>query len=214
MDTKEFIDSCATVGALRFPRWEELPEFDLYMDQVIALAEKYLSALSPDNKELITPSMINNYVKSGILPAPKNKKYGRHQLALLIMICSTKSVLEISTISDIINESLKSNDMQKVFNNFAQMYEKALFKASQRAVEMALREEQENIFGDIAMENALNAGASRTLAMYAYTAIDKKEKDEPSKEDKKSEKKSKKTKKQPVAAEKGHSDTSGVQENQ
>ena len=42
MDTKEFIDSCATVGALRFPRWEELPEFDLYMDQFIALAEKYL----------------------------------------------------------------------------------------------------------------------------------------------------------------------------
>ena len=52
----------------------ELPEFELYMDQVIGLVEKYLRPLYPENKTPITPSMINNYVKNGALPPPQNKK--------------------------------------------------------------------------------------------------------------------------------------------
>ena len=77
MEKNDFLVSCDAVGSLHFPRWQELPEFELYMDQVIALAEKYLSVLTPDHKVPITPSMINNYVKSGALPPPKNKKYNR-----------------------------------------------------------------------------------------------------------------------------------------
>lgn len=195
MDYEKFFSSCSVVGELHFPRWNELPEFDLYMDQVIGLAEKYLCALSPDKKELITPSMINNYVKSGVLPPPKNKKYGRHQLALLLMICSTKSVLEISTVADIIGQSIESSDIQRVFDHFAEMYEKALCSAVERAQEMVREKSEENILSDIAMENALNAGAARTVAMYAYSAIATEEKAQAQNEEARSEKKSKKAKK-------------------
>ena len=52
----------------KIPCWNELPEIDLYMDQIIALMEKYLGSNSKD--KLITPSMINNYVKLGIVPPP------------------------------------------------------------------------------------------------------------------------------------------------
>ena len=59
----------------KLPHWEDLPEIDLYMDQVIALMEKYLSDLTTqDDSKLITPSMINNYVKLNIIPAPTKKK--------------------------------------------------------------------------------------------------------------------------------------------
>lgn len=47
------------------PRWEDLPEIDLYMDQVIALMRKYLSIFDTDGEKLLTPAMINNYVKMG-----------------------------------------------------------------------------------------------------------------------------------------------------
>ena len=45
------------------PQWSDLPEIDLYMDQVIALMDKYLCDNSSMDTEFITPSMINNYVK-------------------------------------------------------------------------------------------------------------------------------------------------------
>ncbi len=213
MEKNEFLKSCDIVEALHFPRWHELPEFDLYMDQVIALAEKYLSVLSPDNKELITPSMINNYVKSGVLPPPKNKKYNRTHLALLMIICSTKSVLEISTISDIVNNVIEKSDVGHVLDSFAEMYENSISVAAKKARNIVAASDSEDVLSVIAIENAVNASAARTVALYAYKGI-KELDDEPEKEDKKSEKKSKKSKKQPTAAGEGLSDASAAQENQ
>ena len=46
------------------PRWNELPEIDLYLDQVVNYLEKYLGILSSnDDDKIITKTMINNYVK-------------------------------------------------------------------------------------------------------------------------------------------------------
>ena len=60
------------------PRWNELPEIDLYLDQVVNYLEKYLGILSSnDDDKIITKTMINNYVKQGIMPAPEKKKYGK-----------------------------------------------------------------------------------------------------------------------------------------
>ena len=195
MENNNFLKSCNVVEALHFPRWQELPEFDLYMDQVIALAEKYLSVLSPDNKELITPSMINNYVKSGVLPPPKNKKYNRTHLALLMIICSTKSVLEISTIADIVNKITDKGGVEQLLDSFAGMYEGALTQSVNKARNIVEAQSDADILSVIAIENAVNASAARTVALYAYKEISEKATPESEKEDKKSEKKSKKTKK-------------------
>lgn len=56
--------------------WSRLPELDLYMDQVITLMSKELEPFSLEGERLLTPSMINNYVKDGVLPRPNQKKYG------------------------------------------------------------------------------------------------------------------------------------------
>ena len=68
----------------KLPYWDELPEIDLYMDQVVALMEKYMSFHKTDeNTKIITNSMINNYVKLGIMPAPVRKKYSKVHIAYL-----------------------------------------------------------------------------------------------------------------------------------
>ena len=54
--------------APQLPSWESLPQLDLYMDQVIVLMERYLALFSDGKDKLITPSMINNYVKLGSFP--------------------------------------------------------------------------------------------------------------------------------------------------
>lgn len=73
--------------------WARLPELDLYMDQVITLMSKQLEPFSLEGERLLTPSMINNYVKDGVLPRPNQKNTGGQHLSRLLMICMLKSVL-------------------------------------------------------------------------------------------------------------------------
>ena len=70
----------ASLAQPSIPHWDALPDLDLYMDQVIAFMEKYLSLFGDSRDKLITPSMINNYVKLGVLPPPVKKKYNQLML--------------------------------------------------------------------------------------------------------------------------------------
>ena len=56
------------------PAWSDIPDLDLYMDQVISLMKRYLGPLSASDDKGITSSMVNNYVKQGVMPAPKKKE--------------------------------------------------------------------------------------------------------------------------------------------
>ncbi|MFA7206355.1 MAG: DUF1836 domain-containing protein, partial [Saccharofermentanales bacterium] len=56
--------------------WEALPDLDLYMDQVLTYMDRQLSLFQKDEEnKLLTSSMINNYVKDGLIPRPEKKKY-------------------------------------------------------------------------------------------------------------------------------------------
>ena len=84
----------------RLPAWEELPRIELYMDQVIGLVTQYVGffVYDPDEEKLLTPSMVNNYVKMRLLPPPVRKKYGRKHIALLVMICTFKQSLSMAAV--------------------------------------------------------------------------------------------------------------------
>ena len=204
MNKNEFLSSCEALSEWHFPRLAELPEFELYMDQVIALSEKYLNILTPGHKGSLTPSMINNYVKSGVLPPPKNKKYNRTHLAMLLIICTSKTILEISTISNVLTKSIAENKIESVFDGFAEMYENAVANAAKKAKFAVNASDSENILSFIAIENALQASAARTVAMYAYQSTAEllpdetkdKEKEKAEKKAEKAEKKAEKKAKQ------------------
>lgn len=105
------------------PKWSDLPEIDLYMDQVIALMEKYLADNSSPDSKFITPSMINNYVKLGIMPAPVKKKYSREHLAYLVIICSLKQVMPISNIKIMIDKKLQKNTIAETLDFYSNLYD-------------------------------------------------------------------------------------------
>ena len=82
---------------LTFIRFDELPDFGLYSDQVIAIIEKQLSFLNATQEErIITPAMINNYVKLQLIDKPERKKYYKTHIAQLIVITLLKQVLPLS----------------------------------------------------------------------------------------------------------------------
>ena len=70
------------------PRWRELPDMDLYMDQVVTLLNSSLQLFTqPHQGKPITSTMINNYVKHGIVNAPIKKRYMKRHVAYLFVVC-------------------------------------------------------------------------------------------------------------------------------
>ena len=83
--------------------WTLIPDLGLYMDQVVTYIERQLEPLyGPAAKGLLTPSMINNYVKSGLVQRPLGKKYYREHLAQLMMIITLKPVASMDNIARLI----------------------------------------------------------------------------------------------------------------
>ena len=84
-----------SVSRFRLPRYAEIPNVGLYLDQVT----KYVNGfLGPVGCAEITPSMISNYVKKGIIASPQKKQYNADQIAHLMCIALVKNVLSLENI--------------------------------------------------------------------------------------------------------------------
>lgn len=81
---------------------DEIPNIDLYMDQVTTFIDEHLqgSKRYPDDK-LLTKTMINNYTKNNLLPPPTKKKYSKEHMHLLIFIYYLKNIISINDIQTI-----------------------------------------------------------------------------------------------------------------
>ena len=101
-----------------FPKWNEIPELDLYLDQVLLYVNNVCgSSISAADKGL-TASMINNYVKHGYISKPVKKKYQRRQVARLIAITTLKTVFSIQEISATLNMLHKEADSRELYDDF------------------------------------------------------------------------------------------------
>ena len=84
----------------RCPRYDQLPDLPLYSEQLIDILTRLTVPLLGDGREpVLTPSMINNYVKQKLIPPPVKKRYDRTHLAYLYCICLLKQVFSIQEIS-------------------------------------------------------------------------------------------------------------------
>lgn len=106
------------VTKFHIPRWNELPNIDLYMDQVLNYIENSLKDYIKSDEKFLTKTMINNYVKHGILQPPINKKYNKLHIAELFAICILKQVYSISEIKELISLALKTNSAENSYNKF------------------------------------------------------------------------------------------------
>ncbi len=78
----------------------DIPEIELYMDQVTEFIDLKLSAHKREPKDkLLTKTMINNYTRAGILMPSRRKRYSRQHIALLLLLYNSKQVLSIRDIA-------------------------------------------------------------------------------------------------------------------
>ena len=109
------------------PRWEELPDVDLYVEQLVGYIEKHLAVLYIGQEgKFITASMINNYVKMKLIPAPVKKRYGQRQLARLIVVCSLKRDFSIGELDAMITIQLARFENKVVYNMFCEEMERTI----------------------------------------------------------------------------------------
>lgn len=100
------------------PRWEELPDMDIYMDQLVTYVDKYTYGLQLEHTKKLTPSMINNYVKLKLVPKPYKKKYSKNHLARIIVITILKQAFEIPDIRNGIVYQTHSTNPKDAYNFF------------------------------------------------------------------------------------------------
>lgn len=89
-----------SLGRIQHIKVEDIPNIDLYMDQVTTFMEKRLKSTTrnPEEDKILTKTMINNYAKNDLLPPPIKKKYSKEHILLLIFIYYYKGILSINDI--------------------------------------------------------------------------------------------------------------------
>lgn len=88
---------------------DDIPNIDLYMDQVTTyLNDKFANTKRHEDDKLMTKTMINNYVKSRLLPSPEKKKYTKDHMMVLIMIYFFKNIISINDVNKLITLLLDS----------------------------------------------------------------------------------------------------------
>lgn len=101
-----------------YPKWEDIPNIDLYLDQVLLYVNQVCALISPDKDKGLTASMVNNYVKHGYLTKPDKKKYQRKQIARLIAITTLKSVFSIQEIAQTLNTLQSQASSDQLYDAF------------------------------------------------------------------------------------------------
>lgn len=122
-----------SIDKFHIPRWSELPNIDLYLDQVVNLINSTLSPYiflnndeKKENVQVLTKTMINNYVKNNLIEAPEKKLYSKIQLAKLFVICILKQVYSMQDIKTLISIALENTTAQEKYDSFCDLFEECL----------------------------------------------------------------------------------------
>lgn len=134
--------------------WEQLPDIQLYMDQVMSYMPRQLIDLTENGE--VTASMMHNYAKEGLLPRSAGKRYSKEHIAYLTAICLLKQVLQVRDVKTLLKESVDEDiDVQRVYGKILALLDDGLEKSAQ-----ALPETD---------DRRAVAGAALRLAVSAYT---------------------------------------------
>lgn len=145
--------------------WEQLPDFPLYMDQVLSYMDRQILRFEEDDG--LTSAMVNNYTKSGLLPRAEGKKYNRTHLAYLTAICVLKRVMSAKDMEMVLSAQLEQR--QNVGEGYDQ-FRDSLDKALNLITEMMEAYNQPEDIADATIHFALLAYAAE-VASSRYVAL-------------------------------------------
>ena len=129
-DIKELMSGILKdMSALNYIKPGDVPNINLYMDQVTTFMEENLASTKRhEDDKILTKTMINNYAKNKLLPPPEKKRYSREHLLMLIFIYYFKNILSISDIQTLLGpitekyfKSVTEKDMTYIYQEVFSM---------------------------------------------------------------------------------------------
>lgn len=148
-----------SIIGLRLPRFHEIPNVGLYLEQTV----KYINeCLAPLTEEAITSSMVSNYVKRDLVANPQKKQYSREQVAYLIFIAVVKNVLSMDEIRLIITLQKRTYTAQRAYDYFCSELENVL------AYTLGQKEELDTIGEDNTDEKIMLRNVIITASLRIY----------------------------------------------
>lgn len=112
-----------SIGEFHMPRYRELPDMGLYLEQVVKYINGVLGVLGCQE---ITPSMVSNYVKKGYIANPVKKQYYAEQIAYLFYLSVAKNVLPMDNIARLFEMQRRTCDTSVAYDYFCQELENML----------------------------------------------------------------------------------------
>ena len=160
IDKNDLLNSIlGSISRIDFIKSTDIPNIDLYMDQVTSFMEKELkSTKRNDDDKVLTKTMINNYAKNDLLPAPIKKKYSKEHLLLLTFIYYFKNIISMKDIETLLKPITESYFQSDGDINIARIYdevcafEKERTKLLQKDIELMYNNSMET-FSDVDVEN-------------------------------------------------------------
>lgn len=111
------------VRNFRLPRYHEIPDVGLYLEQTSKYISGYLCTIL---EGCLTASMVSNYVKMGLISSPEKKQYSRDQIAYLFFIAVAKNILSLDALRDFIQLQKRTYSLEKAYNYFCDVLESLL----------------------------------------------------------------------------------------
>lgn len=112
-----------SLAGLHLPRYQELPQMGLYLEQTATYINE---ALAPLENVHLTSSMVSNYVKHDLIASPKKKLYSRQQIAELVFIAMSKNVLSLADLCKALKLQRSSYDTETAYNYMVDELENVL----------------------------------------------------------------------------------------
>ena len=160
IDKNDLLNSIlASISRIDYVKSTDIPNIDLYMDQVTSFMEKQLkSTKRNDDDKVLTKTMINNYAKNDLLPAPVKKKYSKEHLLLLTFIYYFKNIMSMKDIETLLKPITEKYFQSDSAINIAHIYdevcafEKERTKLLQKDIELMYNNSMET-FSDAPEED-------------------------------------------------------------
>ena len=126
MDNNLQSKMAADIAPFRLPRYAQIPDIGLYLEQVVRYVNAYLAPLGEPE---LSPSMVSNYVKQRLIPAPQKKVYTAEQLARLMFIAAVKPVVPLEGLRLMFGIQERNYALCTAYDYFCDEFENMLFAA-------------------------------------------------------------------------------------
>ena len=181
IDDKDMIISIlSSISRIDYIKPEDIPNIDLYMDQVTTFMEEQLAATKRyGDDKILTKTMINNYAKNKLLPPPEKKRYSKEHVLMLIFIYYFKNILSINDIQTLLTpivqkyfKSMSEKDMTYIYNEVFSM-EKDQIESLKKDLLRKHKTAQET-FGDAEEEDQENLKRFSFICLLSFDVYVKK----------------------------------------